>query len=96
MRILQNVSLKPYNTFGIDVPAEQFLELEDTAQLPDILNDNTLPASKHIIGGGSNILLTKTVSGLVILNKSRGINKIKRTMTTYGLKSGREKYGMNL
>ena len=77
MRILQNVSLKPYNTFGIDVPAEQFLELEDTAQLPDILNDNTLPASKHIIGGGSNILLTKTVSGLVILNKSRGINKIK-------------------
>jgi UDP-N-acetylmuramate dehydrogenase len=77
MHILRNVSLKPYNTFGIDMPAEQFMELTDIQMLPDILTDTTLPNQKQIIGGGSNILLTRPVSGLTILNKTKGIEKVK-------------------
>ena len=70
MQLHQNVSLKPYNTFGIDVPAAYFTELEDTDALPEI---TSLQYEKHTLGGGSNILLTQPVKGLVIHNKLKGI-----------------------
>jgi len=70
MHLQQNISLKPYNTFGIDVAAEYFTELNDIDHLPEI---TSLPYEKHILGGGSNILLTKPVTGLVIHNKLKGI-----------------------
>ena len=70
MQLKQNVSLKPYNTFGIDVAAEYFTELNDIFDLSEITG---LPQQKHILGGGSNILLTHPVSGLVIHNKLKGI-----------------------
>lgn len=73
MRLLQNVSLQPYNTFGIDAAAEFLTELESTQALEAVAADTALPAEKHIIGGGSNILLTKNVSGLCLLNKIKGI-----------------------
>ncbi len=70
MQLLQNISLKPYNTFGIDVSAEYFLELNDIALLDEL---TAQPQQKHILGGGSNILLTQPVSGLVIHNRLKGI-----------------------
>ena len=70
MDIQQNISLKPYNTFGIDVPAEYFLELQDINALAEI---TAMPQEKRILGGGSNILLTGPVKGLVIHNKVKGI-----------------------
>ncbi len=74
MQLQKNISLKPYNTFGIDLPAEYLLEVSDLAQLPEIAEDKTLPTQKHVLGGGSNILLTKPVAGLVLLNKLNGIS----------------------
>ncbi len=70
MQLQQNISLKPYNTFGIDVPAEYFTELRDIDDLPEVTE---LTQKKHVLGGGSNILLTQPVSGLVIHNKLKGI-----------------------
>ncbi len=77
MQVLQNISLKPYNTFGIDLPAEYFTELSDVQMLPSITDDTALPAKKSILGGGSNILLTKPVSGLLIHNRLQGIELLK-------------------
>jgi UDP-N-acetylmuramate dehydrogenase len=74
MNLLQNTSLKPYNTFGIDVPAEYFTELEDISGLPAI---GELPQQKHVLGGGSNILLTQPIKGLVIQNRLKGITIVK-------------------
>lgn len=74
MDLQQNVSLKPYNTFGIDVSAEYFICLSDINALSEI---TALPQQKHILGGGSNILLTQPVKGLVIQNKLSGITTIK-------------------
>lgn len=71
MQLEQNISLKPYNTFGIDVPAEYFTELSDIGLLGEM---TSLPQQKHIIGGGSNILLTKPVHGLVVHNTLKGIS----------------------
>ncbi|RYD54956.1 MAG: UDP-N-acetylmuramate dehydrogenase [Sphingobacteriales bacterium] len=76
MQLQQNVSLKPYNTFGLDVPAGHFLEVTDESQLPEITDDSSLPAERHVLGGGSNVLLTKPVSGILLHNKIKGINRI--------------------
>ncbi len=70
MQIQHNNSLKAYNTFGIDVTAEYFTELKDINDLADV---TALPYEKHILGGGSNILLTQPVKGLVIHNQLKGI-----------------------
>jgi len=73
MDFQQNVSLKPFNSFGIDVPAEFYTELQNEAQLEEFSIQKNLPAQKRILGGGSNILLTKPVEGLVIRNCLKGI-----------------------
>jgi len=70
MHLQQNISLKPYNTFGIDVAAEYFTELSDISSFEEI---TSIQQQKHILGGGSNILLTQPVKGLVIHNKLKGI-----------------------
>lgn len=70
--VMRNVSLLPYNTFGIDVSAETFVELHSEADLPEISERFT--GAKHVLGGGSNVLLTQPVSGLVLLNKLSGIS----------------------
>jgi len=74
MYVSKNVSLKPYNTFGIDVAAEYFLELNKEELLPEISSDNSLPQKKYALGGGSNILLSKPIEGLVIQNLLKGIS----------------------
>lgn len=69
MEILSNISLKPYNTFGIDVLAEKFAVLHSVDELGAIDSNS----SKHILGGGSNVLLTKPISGIVLHNEIKGI-----------------------
>ncbi len=66
----QNVSLKPYNTFGIDVDAEYFTALHNISQLPAL---SAAGITRHVLGGGSNILLTGPVKGIVIHNQLKGI-----------------------
>ena len=65
MQIQHNISLKPYNTFGIDVKAKQFISVENIDDLKAIYSSEQF-AHKFIIGGGSNMLLTKDVDALVI------------------------------
>ncbi|WP_298536207.1 UDP-N-acetylmuramate dehydrogenase [uncultured Algibacter sp.] len=75
MHIHQNISLKPYNTFGIDVKAKHFVSVESLNDLKSVLSLTEHP-KKLILGGGSNILLTKDFDGLVIINKIKGIEVI--------------------
>lgn len=78
MSVLENVSLRPYNTFGIDASACYFATFDSPAALQAILEDpqwETVP--KMILGGGSNILLTKDYDGLVLKNEIKGISIIK-------------------
>src|SRR5947209_6903748 len=71
MQLLNNISLRPYNTFGIDATAEFFTAVHDLDELQDMAE---LTFQKRALGGGSNILLTGPVKGLVILNKLKGIS----------------------
>lgn len=75
MLIQKNISLKPYNTFGIEVKASHFCNLDNEAHLIPVLKNNTLPL--FIISGGSNMLLTKNIDALVLRMNTKGI-KIKK------------------
>ncbi|WP_340065254.1 UDP-N-acetylmuramate dehydrogenase [Ascidiimonas aurantiaca] len=76
MNIQKKISLKPYNTFGIDVKARYFVEVNTVDDLIRVLQLPGYP-KKFILGGGSNLLLTKDLDALVIhLNiKGKKINK---------------------
>lgn len=78
MMIQENVSLKPYNTFGIDVNARRFVSVTSVDELKNVIEQ-----SRHeplfIIGGGSNMLLTRDVDALVIQINLRGMEVLRQT-----------------
>lgn len=73
----QNISLKPYNTFGVDAQSSFFSEVFSEADLIALLN---MPVVKQqpllVLGGGSNLLFTKDFSGLVVKLSIPGISSI--------------------
>lgn len=69
MEILENVSLKSHNTFGVKARAKQFVELSTVQELIQLLDTHT---PELILGGGSNILFRKNIDGLVIKNRLMG------------------------
>ncbi|MEM7187584.1 MAG: UDP-N-acetylmuramate dehydrogenase, partial [Bacteroidota bacterium] len=72
MTIEEHKSLRPYNTFGIECKARYFVSVSTVDELKKALQ---LPvhAEKFILGGGSNILLTKDIDALVIHVNLKGI-----------------------
>ena len=74
LQIQQNVSLKNFNTFGIDARASYFVEIDRADDLVELFMDpqwKTTP--RLVLGGGSNLLLTQDFDGLVIRMNIRGI-----------------------
>ena len=76
MTILNNISLKPFNTFGIEVFAKHFVNITSNNELLKILQSNQYP-DKFILGGGSNMLLTRNIDALVMHINNRGKEIIK-------------------
>ena len=74
LQILENVSLKPYNSFAIDVNARYFAEIKKADDLNDLFQTGLLKTEKLlIVGGGSNILFTQDFVGLVIKVSIKGL-----------------------
>ncbi len=65
MEILNNVSLKDFNTFGIDVQASKYCNIVSVDVLKEVLSHHT-NEDIFILSGGSNILLTKDINALVL------------------------------
>ncbi len=83
MKIHENYSLKPHNTFGIDATAAAFVNIESTEDLKTVLTQNKLPI--YILGGGSNILFTKDYYDyLFIKNAISGIKIVENAQNTEG------------
>ena len=76
MLIQHNISLKSHNTFGIDVKAKHFISVTTLDQLIEVLKLKDYP-NKLILGGGSNMLLTKDIQALVIHINLKGVSLIK-------------------
>jgi len=80
MLIENNVSLKPFNTFKVDVIAKYFAEVADLSELKELLDDkNYISEKRLILGGGSNILFTKDFDGIVIKLNNSEIEKFHET-----------------
>ncbi|MES2568286.1 MAG: UDP-N-acetylmuramate dehydrogenase [Bacteroidota bacterium] len=80
MIISSNFSLKSYNTFGIEAYAKYFTSVQSLKNIQELLQNASYKDNKHLIlGGGSNMLLTKNVDALVIKNDIKGIEVTKET-----------------
>ena len=89
MTIQKNISLRPYNTFGIDANAEYFSAFQSVRDLEELLDARTLPHSQLLIlGGGSNILLTGDFNGLVLKNEIQGIEIVEEDKEHIFIKAG--------
>lgn len=81
MNIQQNISLKKYNTFGIETTAKYFATFSSLNELKEALSFNRQTITNNqsqtlILGGGSNILFTKNYDGLVLKNELKGIELV--------------------
>lgn len=65
MQILEHFSLKNFNTFDIEAAAKQFVAVKNVQELTSVLS-TFKKDKKFILGGGSNMLLTKDIDALVI------------------------------
>ena len=74
----ENVSLKPYNTFRIDTVAKAFAVFYSVQELEELLDHATKAThtAPLILGGGSNILLTKAINTVVLKNEISGIERV--------------------
>lgn len=86
LKIQQNISLKSYNTFGIDVITDSFVEVYNVDELKDVIDCHK--EDILVLGGGSNILFTKPYSGLVIKNSIKGIVNLSENDDEVLLKVG--------
>jgi len=74
MEFKQNVSLKPFNTFGIDITSRYFAEINVEDDYPKLLSAPLLKENRLlIIGEGSNILFSSDFDGLVVKINTKGI-----------------------
>lgn len=73
MQVLENFPLKTLNTFSIEAYAKQFARFGNTDELGELISQQK-PAL--VVGGGSNLLFTGDIDGLVIRNEIYGIEKI--------------------
>ena len=77
MKIEENISLKKYNTFGIEASSRYFLELNSTNEIKDFISEKRFfDTPQLILGGGSNLLLTQNYDGIVLKNNLKGIELI--------------------
>ena len=76
----QNISLRPYNTFRIDVKAQYLFEIGRPEDVTEVLEMRKIsPLPKFILGGGSNILFTRNQRKAVLLTCIMGVEKIRET-----------------
>ena len=88
MIVINNgVSLRTLNTFSIDVAAQYFVKVDNLQCLREAA---CLPYKKYVLGGGSNLLFTKDIDGLVLQNNLKGIVAINQDVdfVWYEVQSG--------
>lgn len=86
MNFQHNISLKSFNTFGIDVLSASFVEVNRVAELKQIIQNTTQEIL--ILGEGSNVLFTQNYAGLIIKNNIKGIEIISEDKQEIILKVG--------
>lgn len=76
MDTIKDFSLKDYNTFGIAAFAKEFVEISTVKELQQVLKSYQ-GQNLFVLGGGSNMLLTKNIEALVVYVNNKGRKIIK-------------------
>lgn len=77
LKIEKNFSLKNYNSFGVDVSTEYFVEIKEKEDIKDFLKEETLRKKENLVlGCGTNILFTDDFKGVILKNEMKGIEII--------------------
>ena len=90
MIIEKNISLKPFNSFGIDVDAAIIYKVSTEQELLEaltLINPQT-PEDLMVLGGGSNILLVDDIKIPIIRNEIKGLSIIEENESYALVKSG--------
>jgi len=93
MQVQENISIKKFNTFGIDVYAKYFASFNSVDEITELLDfkersTNNEQRSTLILGGGSNILFTKDFDGIVLKNEIKGIEIVNEDDDHVYVKAG--------
>lgn len=75
MQVIRNFSLKEYNSFGIDVRADKFISVSSLEELRRLLK-KSYSSELFILGGGSNMLLTRDIHKTVVHVALKGIKVV--------------------
>lgn len=85
--IEQHISLKEFNTFGLEAKARFFYRVPDIAHMISLWKTSMLQLnSPLVLGGGSNMLLAGDYPGLVIKNEMMGRAILKEDAQSVWLK----------
>jgi len=89
MIVQKDVQLKPFNTFGLEATAKYFIEVSSIEQLQEILQSPDYQSTERLIlGGGSNMLLTKDFEGLVIKIAIKGFEVVHENDENIWIRAG--------
>lgn len=78
MKISENQNLKDYNTFGMEVFARRFLQIENAGEVPALITEYLHQEPFYILGGGSNTLFTKDFDGTIVHPVFTGIEVVEQ------------------
>lgn len=87
MEIHKDFDLSGLNTFRVKVAAEYFASFSSIQELQNLI-EQFHSKNKLVLGGGSNVLFTKNISGVVLHNRIKGIEIIKEDEEFVWLKAG--------
>ena len=77
--VREDVSLHKFNTFHINVNARYFAEISSFEQLQKLISTDLLSEKPVLVlGGGSNMLFTDDVKGVVLHIANKGIRVVER------------------
>jgi UDP-N-acetylmuramate dehydrogenase len=89
MQIDVGVSLKPYNTFGLPAVAKTLVRIAGDADVRKVVDDKKLGrAAKFILGGGSNIILTRDMPQVVLKVEVRGMRVVEARADAWIVEAG--------
>ena len=89
MQIERGVSLKPYNSFSLPAVAGTLVRVASDADVRRVVDHPQLgTAPKFVLGGGSNIILTKDMPQVVLKIEVRGIRLVEERADAWIVEAG--------
>lgn len=83
------VNLKPYNSFGLPATAQRLVRIRSAADVRRVVDHPLLGrAPKFVLGGGSNIVLTKDVDAVVLKMEIPGIRLLEERADRWIIEAG--------